>query len=80
MTVQPDQVWLDNDRRSAGRALVVIAIEGEFATCRVIREGARRRSHWSTRPAGWTSVGTVTRIKVSRFRPSSNGYTLELKS
>lgn len=73
--VAPGQVWLDRDKRSAGRALRVVRIEGEYAVCLVISDGtAKRRSHWATRPAGWTSVGTLTRIKVERFRPTSNGY------
>lgn len=74
--VRPGQVWADNDKRSAGRHVMVIAIE----------PGRPAEPHRTAVPAKAAVVlctangnkidSRVTRIRVDRFRPTSTGYRL----
>jgi hypothetical protein len=68
--VRVGQVWADNDPRSKGRTVRVLAVANDRATCKVltdIEDPAQR-----TRSA----VGKITRISLRRLRPTSTGYTL----
>lgn len=70
MTEQPEvkvgQVWADNDKRSAGRHVKVIAIE-------VLHKQAVVRQCTAD---GQLIGRRVTRIRLDRFRPTSTGYRL----
>ncbi len=74
-TVKPGQIWQDCDPRSYGRHLLVEAIEeprgsGQAlvpACAVVIRVGIDGRVHGRSKR---------TRIKLDRFKPTSNGYRL----
>lgn len=76
--VRVGQVWADNDKRSAGRHVLIVAIEdGQLAypfpdravvaLCtpdgRVIFSGRNGKE-------------TRTRIRLDRFRPTASGYRL----
>lgn len=56
------QVWADNDWRSAGRKLLIVKIEGDYAICSVVWP------HHKTRKR--------TKVALRRFRPNSTGYRL----
>lgn len=61
------QVWKDNDPRieadrGCARLLLVTAIEGDRAVCEA----------WYDEPG---SAVRMVRIQLSRFRPTSTGYT-----
>jgi hypothetical protein len=79
-TVEPGQIWADNDKRSVGRKVRVDGIDGEYARCTVVadRDDARltRARHSAQRPAGWSPVGHTTWILLRRFKPTSAGYSL----
>jgi hypothetical protein len=64
--VRPQQVWADNDARSAGRTLRVDAIDGQQAVCTVL----------TTAAGAIGTPGRSVRIAVRRFRPTSTGYRL----
>ncbi len=64
--VKVGQVWADNDKRSAGRHVKVIGIEPVYKQA-VVRPAA---------PDGRLIGARVTRIRLTRFRPTSNGYRL----
>jgi hypothetical protein len=64
--VQVGQVWADNDKRSAGRHVKVMAIE-------VLHRQAVVRP---CSPTGQLTGSRVTRIRLTRFRPTSTGYRL----
>jgi hypothetical protein len=66
--VAAGQVWADNDARSAGRTLRVDKVIGEHAWCMVLTDMEQRAT------GAKTTVGKSTRIKLSRFRPTSTGY------
>lgn len=60
MSVEPGQVWRDNDPRSPGRVVRVQALDGRYAVCRTGKRGE----------------GRATRIRVDRFcETRQNGYT-----
>jgi hypothetical protein len=65
--VRAGQVWKDNDPRSVGRTLKVLAVANERALCRVLTDSAS-----ATR----SQVGRTTRIGLHRFKPNSTGYSL----
>lgn len=65
--VRPGQVWADNDPRSAGRTLKVVAVGRNSARCVVLTAAANG-------PA--STVGKARMISIDRFRPVSNGYRL----
>jgi hypothetical protein len=66
--VKVGQVWADNDKRSAGRLVRVVRLT---------------ETHAIVMPAG-TAVGNrpgsgrVTRIRLDRFRPNTNGAGYQL--
>lgn len=64
--VKVGQVWADNDKRSAGRHVRVIAIEV------TLKQAVVRRCN----SAGGLIGARVTRIALRRFRPTSTGYRL----
>jgi hypothetical protein len=68
--VREGQVWADNDRRSAGRHVLVLEVVGEF--------GARPFSARVTQcaPDGTHGGGRESWIALRRFRPNSTGYRL----
>ena len=35
-TVEPGQIWADNDKRSIGRNVRVDGVDGEYARCTVV--------------------------------------------
>ncbi|MEJ0017482.1 MAG: hypothetical protein WDN25_13145 [Acetobacteraceae bacterium] len=76
--VLPGQIWADNDKRAAGRRVQVLSVEGDYANCVVVadRDDPVRLSgrYNCPRPPDWTPVGHNTRILLSRFQPTSNGY------
>lgn len=59
------QVWQDNDPRTGGRRLRIVAIDGDRA---VVELYTPRDGVVVVRP------GRRTRIRLRRFRPTSNGY------
>lgn len=67
--VRPGQVWADNDTRSRGRQIKVLAVVDGKATCTVVQPP---QTPGTTRPP----QGRVTRISLRRFRPNSTGYRL----
>lgn len=76
--VRPGQIWADNDKRSAGRKVRVIAIEDASGW-----DGGKRRPLVPARAVveqvvGRHNEGTGrrTRIRLDRFRPTSTGYRL----
>lgn len=70
--VEVGQIWADCDRRSRGREIQVVRVDGpEFgidpcATCKVIKN-SDRLSHIPPN-------GRMVRIQLRRFKPSSTGY------
>ncbi|TQS30023.1 hypothetical protein [Microbispora sp. KK1-11] len=75
--VRPGQIWADNDPRSAGRTLRVDAVENGKATCTVLTNTTKAQEKLD-RGSAWfqDTRGRVTRISLSRFRPTSTGYRL----
>ena len=69
--VRPGQIWADNDVRSRGRQIKVLAVVDGKATCTVVRAADPVASN-----AGRPPAGRVTRISQRRFRPNSTGYRL----
>lgn len=65
--VKVGQVWADNDKRSEGRHVRVIAIE------KLHRQAVVRPCS----PTGDFTGHRVTRIRLDRFRPTSTGYRLQ---
>ncbi len=65
--VRPGQVWADNDPRSVGRTLRVVAVGRNAARCVVLTPAKGGSPH---------TVGRVSMIALDRFRPVSNGYRL----
>lgn len=87
MSATPDvrvgQVWADNDKRSAGRHVKVIAIEPARGGAAGDRRPVPGRAQVALCRGDGTLIRTgqfdnltVTRIKLDRFRPTSNGYRL----
>jgi hypothetical protein len=64
--VKVGQVWADNDKRSEGRHVRVVAIE------RLHRRAVVRRCS----STGEFTGAQVTRIRLERFKPTSTGYRL----
>lgn len=69
--VKPGQVWADNDTRSEGRTLRVDAIEDSKAVCTILTNSSLESS-WPRQD----TRGRVTRISLTRFRPTATGYRL----
>jgi hypothetical protein len=59
--VRVGQVWEDNDKRTRGRTLRVVRVEGRRVVCDVFLYGGFSRQ---------------TNISIERFRPTSTGYRL----
>lgn len=66
--VQPGQIWADNDPRSEGRQVRIVAVDGTHATVELVT--GRGVGHDAAKP------GRRTRIRLDRFRPTSTGYRL----
>lgn len=65
--VRPGQIWANNDKRSAGRKVRIVAID----------EQPDPRKPGSTGYAVVEQVtGRRTRIRLDRFRPTTTGYRL----
>lgn len=65
--VEVGQVWADNDWRSEGRRVKVIAIEGTHAIVELVAVG---------RGQFVGSIGRRSRIRLDRMKPNSTGYRL----
>lgn len=65
--VRPGQIWADNDPRSEGRTIRIEFVGSESAACRILANPTA--AHADRR-------GKITRIRLDRFRPTSNGYRL----
>jgi hypothetical protein len=66
--VRDRQVWADNDPRSAGRKVRVISVDETHATVvGVVASGGKYVPSTAARK---------TRIKLTRFKPTSTGYRL----
>ncbi|GAB7044941.1 hypothetical protein [Catenuloplanes indicus] len=79
--VRPNQLWADNDPRSAGRTLRVVSVDGDYAEC-VVETNATDIQHEIDNPTRTYSRptdrrGKTVRIKTSRMQPTSTGYRLE---
>ena len=82
-TVEPGQVWADNDPRSAGRTLRVehITTTGK-AFCVILsnsNEAQQEIDGGAQRATGYRPKdmrGSTTHIKLSRFKSTSTGYRL----
>ncbi len=71
--VRVGQIWADNDKRSQGRRLRVVAIEPAVPATphhRAVPERAVVRDINEAPHKGFT------RVRLDRFRPTSNGYRL----
>lgn len=68
--VHVGQLWQDNDPRSPGRYLLVVATDTTHATVRQVAHNPTDRI-----TAELPGV-RPTRIRLDRFRPTSTGYTL----
>ncbi|MEU5946296.1 hypothetical protein ABZ793_12130 [Micromonospora sp. NPDC047465] len=80
-TVRVGQVWADNDKRSEGRRVRVIAIEPAQPAAphhRAVPARAVVERVDANGQAMTNGKGTVphTRIRLDRFRPTSTGYRL----
>jgi len=69
--VKVGQVWADNDPRSDGRTVKVIAVNQTKAVCEVLTDGANTRR---------SQVGRITRIGLHRFKDTASGYKLVKKT
>jgi hypothetical protein len=65
-SVQPGQVWKDNDKRMTSRHVFVLKVEDGYAICTKCNS------------EGLTPDRTkyLTQIRLDRFRPTSTGYVL----
>jgi hypothetical protein len=73
--VRPGQIWADNDKRSEGRQVRVVAVDATHATVELIAQRGRpaRGAEGEQR----AKPGRETRIRLDRFKPTSTGYRLE---
>lgn len=66
--VRVGQIWADNDKRSHGRRIRIVAVDSTHALVELyVPRGA---GHVHAKP------GRRTRIRLDRFRPTSTGYRL----
>lgn len=65
---KPDQIWVDNDPRSNGRQVKIIAVDETHATVVTIIDALGQHHEAAT--------ARRTRIKLTRFKPTSTGYRL----
>lgn len=69
--VRVGQVWADNDPRSVGRTLEVVAVDSTHATCKVLTGRLPEVNN------GFVSTPVKsTRVRLDRFRPTATGYKL----
>lgn len=61
-------MWTDNDKRSHGRKVKVVAVDDTHATVELYIPRGAGRLH--------AKPGRRTRIRLDRFRPTSTGYRL----
>ena len=78
--VRPGQIWADNDPRSEGRTLQVLAIEEGRALC-AVRTNPNWVQEWidksgDSRNPPSDRRGANTRINLKRFDGTSRGYKL----
>ncbi|MGW0920145.1 hypothetical protein ACWD3J_14145 [Streptomyces sp. NPDC002755] len=59
------QIWQDNDPRSYGRRIRIVALTATHAICEEPPRPGRN---------GHAKPGRRTRIRLDRFRPTSTGY------
>jgi hypothetical protein len=71
--IQPGQVWADNDPRSHGRQVRIVALDATHATVELVtpRQVATLSGQTTT-----AQPGRRSRISLSRFRATSTGYRL----
>jgi hypothetical protein len=78
--VRVGQIWADNDRRANGRLVKVVAlisdIVGEELVDYALVEQSLARRVGTNGPSEQNRPGRRTRIRISRFVPSSTGYRL----
>lgn len=79
--VRPDQVWADNDKRSAGRTVRVLAVTdkggGPRAEVEILTNtDDNQRLIDVGSPHVRDMRGKHAHIAVRRFRPNSTGYRL----
>lgn len=80
--VKVGQVWADNDKRSRGRHVLVVALLPAMpSTDPHVRDTPARAEVVPCAPTGriirnGRGQATNTKIRLSRFRPSSTGYRL----
>jgi len=67
--VRVGQVWADNDKRSEGRHVKVVFLDGTHAW--VVRCSPTGRVFTNAR-----GNAAKTRIRLDRFKPTSTGYRL----
>lgn len=79
--VRPGQVWADNDPRAKGRTIKVLSLveeRGQGGLCPL--QGPARYARCivltDADEASLRTAGRIAWIKLSRFRPTSNGYRL----
>jgi hypothetical protein len=72
--VKPGQVWADNDKRATGRTFRVLRVYSDMkkAACVILTD----RTPSPRMPVYRSMVGRTLRMKLSRFRPTANGYRL----
>lgn len=78
-TVRVGQVWADNDKRSAGRHLLVVAIEpARPATVGTVPAKAvvEQCDAAGTVHRDGTGRAKRTRVRLDRLKPTSTGYRL----
>lgn len=68
--VKPGQIWADNDKRSKGRHIRIVAMNGSRALVEQVAYNERDGI-----AAALPGV-RQTRIRLDRFRPTSSGYRL----
>lgn len=82
--VKVGAIYADNDPRSAGRTLLIDAIDGDQAVCTVLTNSDEVQAYFdNTGPKPrWAPEdlkdrrGKQTRIRLARFAPTSTGYRL----
>lgn len=73
-TPKVGQVWADNDKRSTGRTVRIVAVGRTHATVELVgQRGRPARGHEAKQKA---EPGRRTRIRLDRFEPTSTGYRL----
>jgi hypothetical protein len=71
--VRVGQIWADNDPRAEGRSVHVVAVDATHATVALVDQRGRPARNT---PVQRAEPGRQTRIRLDRFRPTSNGYRL----